>query len=219
MLKRILKERAPRGLLRLAKLGVEEGATFLRHQWGRIQARSYRGKTGLKLNIGCGPNLKSGWVNIDLVPGCDLSLDGREKLPFDDGSCSVVYSEHFVEHLEYPDDAFRFFSESYRVLQPGGTFSAGVPDTEWPLKDYAAGGADWLAFVKNGQHPSWCLTRMEHINFHFRQNIEHRFAYDYETFEAALRKAGFMEVRRREFDPQLDAESRKIGTLYVEAVK
>ena len=63
------------------------------------------------------------------------------------------------------------------------------------------------------------MTRMEHINYHFRQGGEHRFAYDFETLKYVLEKAGFIQVRRRDFDPLLDSRDRELGTLYVEGFK
>ncbi len=133
----------------------------------------------------------------------------------------MVYSEHFFEHLSYPD-AKRFLTECYRVLDDGGRFSAGVPDTEWPLREYAkttSEDAYYAAAKGTWNHPDWCKTRMDHINFHFRQDEEHKFAYDYETFESILREAGFSTVSRREFTPLLDTPSRALGTLYVDAIK
>src|SRR6202022_168180 len=59
----------------------------------------------LKLHLGCGPNLKSGWVNIDLFhPGADLQLDLCEDWPFPDGSVSHIYSEHVFEHFEFHNE-------------------------------------------------------------------------------------------------------------------
>jgi hypothetical protein len=60
---------------------------------------------------------------------------------------------------------------------------------------------------------------MDHINYHFRQNTEHKYAWDHETLARKLRQFGFTGVVRREFDPTLDSESRKIGTLYLTALK
>jgi hypothetical protein len=34
-----------------------------------------------------------------------------------------------------------------------------------------------------------------------------------------LRRFGFTDIMRREFDPTLDADSRKIGTLYMRAIR
>jgi hypothetical protein len=60
---------------------------------------------------------------------------------------------------------------------------------------------------------------MEHINYNFRQDGEHRFCYDFETLKALLERCGFINVRRREFDPALDSKEREIGSLYVECAK
>jgi hypothetical protein len=60
---------------------------------------------------------------------------------------------------------------------------------------------------------------MEHINFLFRQGFDHRFAYDFETMEHALKEAGFVEIRQRQFASDLDSKIREAGTLYVNAMK
>ncbi len=62
-------------------------------------------------------------------------------------------------------------------------------------------------------------TRLEHINYHFRQGTEHRFAYDFETAEKVLRTAGFVEVRERAYDPSLDSKHREVGSLFMSAQK
>lgn len=173
----------------------------------------------LKLNVGCGPNVKSGWINIDLSQRADLQLDLREPLPFASQSVAVIYSEHFFEHLEYPDEATNFLLESIRILRPGGIFSVGVPDTEWPLVSYVTGDDMYFRMAQERWHPSWCVTKMHSLNYHFRQGREHKFAYDFETLSLVLREAGFSPVERREFNADLDDESRKDGTLYVDAYK
>jgi predicted SAM-dependent methyltransferase len=210
------------GLYRAIRLLGKELVSYRNHRIGMRKARAYRGKTGLKLNIGCGPNPKQGWLNIDLSRAAELSLDMREHLPFDDGSVATIYSEHFIEHLDYPDDAHRFLGECFRVLQPNGVFRVGVPDTLWPARDYAGGGdGSWLRALSKGEiwHPAWCKTPLDHINYHFRQDEEHRYAYDFETMEKILEEAGFIEVNESEFDPDLDTEARRLGTLYLNATK
>jgi predicted SAM-dependent methyltransferase len=186
------------------------------------KARAYAGRSSLKLNIGCGPNRKQGWVNIDLLPNVDLSLDMRERIPLPNSAATMIYSEHFFEHLDYPDDAGKFLAECHRLLEAGGTISLGVPDAQWALEAYV--GPDdkgFFALAKSSEwhHPAWCQTRLEHINYQFRQGTEHRFAYDFETLRRVLEEAGFTNIRERAFDSNLDHESRKYGTLYVEATK
>jgi predicted SAM-dependent methyltransferase len=209
----------PKGLFRAVKLVAKEILIARKHRKGCKAARSYAGKRNLKLNVGAGPNVKPDWVNIDLGAPNTISLDMRERLPFDDNSCSVIYSEHFFEHLEHPIDTGHFLAESLRVLEPGGMWTAGVPDTEWPLLDYAGTAKDSYSTHAPTWHPKECVTKMDHINYHFRQAGEHKFAWDYETFELYLRNAGFRNIRRRPFDKATDELRRELGTLYVEAIK
>jgi len=81
---------------------------YRRHRAGVKKARAYANRSGLKLNIGSGDNRKEGWVNIDLYSNADLTLDMRERTPLPNGSAIIIYSEHFFEHLDYPDDAQHF---------------------------------------------------------------------------------------------------------------
>lgn len=190
------------------------------HAIGVGKARKLSDRTDLKLQLGCGTRLKKGWVNIDLRASADIRLDLFRPLPFHNDSVDIVYSEHFLEHIDYPDAAMKLLAECLRVLKPGGVFSVGVPDTEWPLLEYARVRQEgYFRTAKQQWHPSWCETDLEHINFHFRQGGEHRFAYDFTTLEKALSRSGFINVRRREFNPGLDTEERRLGTLYVDAVK
>ena len=60
---------------------------------------------------------------------------------------------------------------------------------------------------------------MHSVNYHFRQDGEHQYVYDFETLSEALTSAGFASVHRRDWDAALDQESRRGSTLYVDAVK
>ena len=198
-----------------------------RHFASLKKAKRLPRSADLKLNLGCGPCLKPGWINIDIEsPGADLQLDLREKLPFRDAEASFVYCEHFFEHLEYPSAAMSFLTECWRVLKPGGVLSLGVPDTEWPIVSYATGDPAYFDLARARFHPAWCNTRMHNLNYHFRQGREHKYAYDLETLTKILEEAGFVSVVRRSFNPDLDSpfrmvESlpRKTAGLYVDARK
>jgi predicted SAM-dependent methyltransferase len=213
---------------RFMSLGLRDALRNLRfeyrlmrmHRRGVARARRFDGAKDLKLHFGCGANIKKGFVNIDTLEMADLALDLREPLPFGNDTCALVYSEHFLEHIDYPDAVAGFLLECHRVLRPGGIFSVGVPDTEWPLLEYAGvSNKGYFDLAKCHWHPTWCITEMDHINFHFRQGGEHKFAYDFKTLERTLLKAGFARVTRRECNPELDQASWAVGTLYVDAAK
>jgi predicted SAM-dependent methyltransferase len=176
-----------------------------------------------KINLGSAHVTKPGFLNIDLFPaeGLDLTLDLRNPLPFDSNSCEMIFSEHFFEHINYPEPVLSLFKECYRVLKPGGILRFSVPDTEWPLTDYSKGPeADYFkACIEHKWHPEKCETMVEHINYHFRQDGEHLFAYDYETAKKVLVRAGFNNVKREQFDLSLDSVDNKYGSLIIWAEK
>ncbi len=189
------------------------------HRKGLLQVRLKSLSRPSKLHLGCGPIRKAGFLNVDLFPGGDLTLDLRRGLPFDSNCCELIFSEHFFEHIDYPDPISHLFAECHRILKPGGVLTFSVPGTEWPVRDYTVGpeAPYFQACQRYAWHPPDCTTRMEHINYHFRQFGQHLFAYDGETARKALEKAGFADVTEREYQPEYDSEHRRVGSLFMSA--
>jgi predicted SAM-dependent methyltransferase len=231
MLKQIAKRHMSAGLhSALRNLFLELKVAQI-HRNGVRRARALRNRSDLKLNLGCGPDIKPGYVNIDLGDKADLRLDLREPLPFSGNSCSMVQSEHFLEHLSYPGDAMRFLAECFRVLRPGGIFRVGVPDSEWPIRAYARDPyyIEWFDYVRRiYPNSDWNSTDIECVNYSFHQGNEHKFGYDFDTLKRNLAMVGFSDIERVDFDPSLDYEGSryaldtdpsKCTTLYVTARK
>jgi len=191
------------------------------HRKGLKQIKRRSLSRPVKLNLGCGRSPKVGFLNIDRQPPADLTLDLRKGLPFESDCCELIFSEHCFEHFDYPEPVSYLFRECLRVLKPGCALKFSVPDTEWPLKGYPIGpnAPYFKACREYGWHPEDCTTRLEHINYHFRQREEHRFAYDFETAEKALKAAGFTDIQQRAFDPSLDSENRRAFSLFMSALK
>jgi predicted SAM-dependent methyltransferase len=173
----------------------------------------------VKLNLGCGPGRKDGWINVDLLDcAADLQLDLRERWPFPDNSASNIYSEHLLEHFEPHFEIPHFLGEAWRVLEPGGVFDVSVPDTIPLIESYGNVNATyWSVASENCWHPG-CQTHLEKINYHFRQGGEHKYAWDGETLAGALRAAGFISITQRDFNPMMDSSTRPFS-LYMMAYK
>jgi predicted SAM-dependent methyltransferase len=200
------------------QLAVE--VVYLKRHWkGKVKARQYRGQNGLAMHLGCGNRIKDGWVNIDLKLTADLTLDVREKLPFADDTFSVIYSEHFLEHFDYPNEIIKLLHECYRVLEPGGVHLFSIPDGEKVLRYYVTREYADFPQAQKEFNPTWCKTQMDHVNYCMRQDGEHRWYYDEETIRMLLETVGFVEVQRREFNPELDQEVRRVGSMYMKCTK
>jgi predicted SAM-dependent methyltransferase len=205
-----------RSFLAALRAVAREWRIMRAHRGGVRKASSV--KLPCALHIGCGPNRKPGWVNIDLDKEADIRLDLREALPFPDNSVKMVYSEHFFEHLSL-EEGSRFLRECLRVLLPTGRLSVGVPNAQLCMQDYVRGDRDEWLKVRDRYHPKWCSTPMHSVNYFFRQDGEHKYVYDTETLIVLVRDCGFSDVHERPWDPALDLEVRRDGTLYVDGEK
>ena len=198
------------------------------------KASKYQDQKDLLVNIGPGDSGKIGWVNIDAfkTKSVNCVYDARKRLPFSDNSVKCIFSEHFVEHLDYNEEVPYFIAECYRVLKKGGVLRITVPDAEKYIRAYMKGGWDELVEIRQlgDQLRDQCFgfkfnTRMELINFVFRQWSEHKFAYDFETLEFVLNQGGFTEVKRQEFGKSvmpefcLEKAGRASESFYIEAIK
>ena len=224
----------------LAELRLEVRLAWLRLSRRGVDPR-YLTATDLLVNVGCGSGGLEGWVNIDCfpAPGVTCVRDCRTALPLPSGSASGIFTEHFLEHLDYYEEAPRFLEECRRVLRPGGTLRVIVPDGSKYLNAYCTGDiedlrtfspvmsmdpASEVAPFSIARDVLPFRTKMEVVNFHFRQSGQHRFSYDFETLARLLEDCGFESVVQSGFrvtrlpDLAIDGEFRAPESLVVEAV-
>ena len=104
----------------------------------------------MKLNIGCGQDLRSGWLNVDsrqLYPDSDefmccdlLSLDGR----IADEAADEIAAMDVLEHVGWREvDAVLVVLT--RKLRPGGLLFVQAPDLEHIAADFLSGSLNHYA--------------------------------------------------------------------------
>ncbi len=83
----------------------------------------------LRLHLGCGPDHREGWVNVDVNPkfSPDIVAPVGELPMLADGSCEVIESFHLFEHLTFTQ-ARAALREWRRLLAPGGELRVELPN-------------------------------------------------------------------------------------------
>jgi SAM-dependent methyltransferase len=91
----------------------------------------------VRLNWGCGPCARAGWLNADVraLPGVDVPGDIRDGLPLPDDSVAYAVGIHVLQDLSYLD-VVPALRELRRVLRPGGVLRLGLPDLDRALAAY-----------------------------------------------------------------------------------
>jgi anaerobic magnesium-protoporphyrin IX monomethyl ester cyclase len=175
------------------------------------------------LHLGCGGRLLDGWLNIDLkkIPGV-IQMKLPEGLHrFEDASMRLIYASHFLEHLDYPEEALSTLKECHRLLIPDGTIRLVVPGIEKIIRAYCDNDKIFFESQKHF-HPSWCTTKLEHLMYALQQDGEHKYGYDFETLKKLLSLAGFRHIIESDYneslcnDLQIDYRG-KDTSLFVEA--
>ncbi len=199
------------------------------------------------VNLGCGLAVSPGWINVDaslnaLFGGAPEAILGvlyrasganryyshdeycgllkshsfifhdlARSLPFHDSSVDVFYSSHFFEHL-FPNDASRLLRETYAALKPGGVIRIAVPDLAYAVTLYGAGQKRKM------------LEDYFFVNDLSSYLARHKYMYDFELLESALRDAGFANIHQCAYregrTPDLERlDNRPEDTLFVEATR
>jgi len=184
-----------------------------------------------KINLGSGPvKGENGWINIDQLQGADLNIDITQGLPFPNDSIDIIYTSHFLEHLDY-EVLCRVLKECQRVLSPGCPLSVCVPDASKFIRAYMQNDYQDVPYEKDGslKVPSFLLEENEEvykkaivdtgsaidwINYIAYSNAEHKYMFDINNLLAHLKIAGFMDVVPRNFDPELDKYKGRNASIY-----
>ena len=190
--------------------------------------------------VGCishaGDHGSTGWIRtVDLFgPGADLPLDLREPLPFSSNTITEIYTEHFFEHLDYPNvldslgwnletpnapsEALLFLRECRRgarsrrshwtlsCLTPKDSLPNMSPGVRWGFRWTDGGGRSGA--TRRCTACTICSGRAASTS---TPTTRRRWR--------VLQSAGFVDVVRRSYDPARDAANHVIGSLCMTGVK
>ena len=152
-----------------------------------------------KLHLGSGQVILPGWINIDIEFGdASARQDLTKPLPYPDASASHIYTEHFIEHLEY-EEALRLLTECRRVLADTGVIRIVTPDLEWLVDVYHSGITTEWGELWRPDSP--CQLMNEGM-----RAWGHKFLYDRSELHHALRLAGFNNIVEEQWLQSSNAE-------------
>lgn len=172
----------------------------------------------IRINAGCGANIKEGWHNLDIEPNHGVTVcDLTKMLPFSNASVDVVFSEHAIEHFTFEQGA-AMFREFARVLRPGGYLRVATPDLRVLAYHYLRGELQWAESV--GWLP---VTACQMLNGGLRM-WGHQHVYDEDELKMLFASVGFtakrVKPRESEHEALRGLECRPdLDDLVLEAVK
>lgn len=147
----------------------------------------------MKLNLGCGPDIKDGYINVDTCP-----LDSRvvkqdiRNLNFPKNSVDEIYAKDIIEHMSFSDfeKAVQNWSE---ICKSGATLFIQT--------------ICWDSIVRAYYANVWDLETVIYMLFAGKNWVDgierpedfHRSAYSYELLNKVLSKNNFT-IEKAEFD-------------------
>lgn len=146
----------------------------------------------VRLNLGCGNDIRSGYLNLDINPenssiiNCDVRI-----LPFKDNSVSEIIANDILDLFSHRE-IDNILKEWHRVLVDNGEITIRVPNLKAQIETYAKG--DWDADVF-----TYMLFGSQTNPLDFRA-----VAFDIKSLSARLLRAGFKIIDIQELNYSQD---------------
>lgn len=159
-----------------------------------------------KLDFGCGPEPKSGYVGVDIrkMPGVEYVCNAWEINRYvQEASITNIYSRHFFEHLTF-QQADITLQAWYDVLVPEGSIQLILPDIQYHIEQFinpnpaerSAANSEWTVlehaiagfwgWQREGQTKTWDV---------------HKSGYNLSLLKEKLIQNGFCGIERLPDEP------------------
>ncbi|MDA7462928.1 methyltransferase domain-containing protein [Candidatus Pelagibacter ubique] len=202
--------------LRRAIKGFLLNFKFLIYRW-KWMALSKKSEIKLELGSGSKKGL-NGWTTVDMNGGSDISWDLKKGIPLQDNNVKTIYSSHLLEHIPF-HELIIFLKECRRVMIAGGEFSVCVPNFRCYVDAYVN---NKFFLEKDRCWPPAIIdtgSKIDQLNYMAYMTDEHKYMFDEENLINTLYKAGFANVKLRDFDESLDSLDRDFESIYALATK
>lgn len=153
--------------------------------------------TTVKLNLGCGNDIRPGYINVDKFPASpDVVQANLPDLPFADDHADEVVLSHVLEHFGYADGEY-LCREIQRVLKPGGYALIEVPDIQWCMAQFL--GAPELNGYSNPSYDytvehRWGLYAQAIWGDQHNDGLYHKWGYTAQRLLYLLNHVGFAGI-------------------------
>jgi len=99
----------------------------------------------MKLHLGCGKEIRAGYINVDLYsPHANIKDDIVELSKFGKDEFLEILTNHTLEHLSF-EEAGRALRRWYELLAPGGALVLETPDFKQSCLEFATLDFEWIA--------------------------------------------------------------------------
>jgi len=203
------------------RAALYESAGFVTNTAGRDAAAALPDELKDRVHLGCGGDMRPGWLNIDYRPGAAvgydrasgfLNYDLRQGLPeLADGSVEMFFSSHFFEHLRH-EEALNLMRQCRRALKAGGIARFQMPDFGMGFRQYAENDRAALdkAVVTHkllDHMPDYARNYADLMSRSVYEFYTHKYIWDPENLSKALMACGFASVELSEHIDGVDHPS------------
>lgn len=151
----------------------------------------------IRLNLGCGHDVRPGYVNVDKFPvNTDVVQAEFPLLPFENGYADEALLSHVLEHFGYAE-GLTLCTEINRVLKPGGLARIEVPDIAWCVAQFlGAPEPNGYTDPKNdySTNHKWGLYAQAIWGDQHNDGLFHKWGYTAHRLLYTLGQAGFDPV-------------------------
>lgn len=161
----------------------------------------------MKLHIGCGNVIISGYMNIDINPINFLVIkdDARYLNKFKKKKITEIYACHILEHFPHKEIK-EVLKGWYNLLQSNGVLLVSVPDFEVISNQYQQ--------TKNIKE----LNEIIYGAQTYKENF-HYHCWDFNSLKKDLTKAGFAEISKYDWRESISKDFHDASSSYFDPIE